>query len=238
MRSGVLKVDFHIHTGDDPIDRIPYSTRQLIDRAAALQFDALAITLHDRQLDVRPFEAYAAERGLLLIPGIERTVEGRHVLLINFPQDKVEGVRSFDEVRRLKERSAGLVIAPHPFFPGPHSLFDALNQHADIFDAIEHNAMYTASLDFNRRAERWARARGKPMVGNGDVHRFEQLGSTYSLVDAEHSPAAICAAVAAGRLRVVTRPLTWLTATRVVAGIFGSWLVLGPRSPEPAEATV
>lgn len=238
MRSCVLKVDFHIHTADDPIDRIPYSTRQLIDRAAALEFDALAITLHDRQLDVRPFEAYAAERGLLLIPGIERTVEGCHVLLINFQKDEVESVRTFDDVRRLKERSAGLVIAPHPYFPGPHSLFGALTRHAEIFDAIERNAMYTASLDFNRRAERWARAHDKPMVGNGDVHRFEQLGLTYSLVDADRSPAAICAAVAAGRLRVVTRPMTWVTATRVVAGIFASALVLGPRSPEPAGATV
>ena len=238
MRSRVLKVDFHIHTADDPIDRIPYSTRQLIDRAAALEFDALAITLHDRQLDVRPFEAYAAERGLLLIPGIERTVEGCHVLLINFQKDEVESVRTFDDVRRLKQRSAGLVIAPHPYFPGPHSLFGALTRHAEIFDAIERNAMYTASLDFNRRAERWAHAHDKPMVGNGDVHRFEQLGPTYSLVDADRSPAAICAAVAAGRLRVVTRPLTWMTATRVVAGIFAAALVLGPRSPEPAGATV
>jgi demethylmenaquinone methyltransferase/2-methoxy-6-polyprenyl-1,4-benzoquinol methylase len=31
-----------------------------------------------------------------------------------------------------------------------HSLFGALNRHADIFDAVERNAMYTASLDFNR----------------------------------------------------------------------------------------
>ena len=90
------------------------------------------------------------------------------------------------------------MIAPHPYFPGPHSLFGALTRHAEIFDAIERNAMYTASLDFNRRAERWARAHDKPMVGNGDVHRFEQLGLTYSLVDADRSPAAICAAVAAG----------------------------------------
>ena len=48
------------------------------------------------------------------------------------------------------------MIAPHPYFPGLHSLFGALNRHADIFDAVERNAMYTASLDFNRPAERWA----------------------------------------------------------------------------------
>jgi predicted metal-dependent phosphoesterase TrpH len=234
----VLKVDFHIHTGDDPIDRIPYSTHQLIDRAAALGYDALAITLHDYQLDVQPLAAWAAERGIVLIPGIERTVEGCHVLLLNFPGDAVANVRTFGDVRRLKHDHRGLVIAPHPYFPGLHSLFGALNRHADIFDAVERNAMYTASLDFNRPAERWAHAHDKPVVGNGDVHRLEQLDTTYSLVDAERDPAAICAAVAAGRVRFVTRPLTWATAVRLVTAILGSSFVLRPRSTQPAEATV
>jgi predicted metal-dependent phosphoesterase TrpH len=234
----VLKVDFHIHTGDDPIDRIPYSTHQLIDRAAALGYDALAITLHDSQLDVQPLASWAAERRIVLIPGIERTVEGRHVLLLNFPGNAVDHIRTFDDVRRLKQECGGLVIAPHPYFPGPHSLFGALNRHADIFDAVERNAMYTASLDFNRPAERWAYAHDKPVVGNGDVHRLEQLDTTYTLVDAERDPAAICAAVAAGRVRLVTRPLTWGTAVRLVTAILASPLVLGRRSTQPAEATV
>jgi predicted metal-dependent phosphoesterase TrpH len=210
----------------------------LIDRAAALGYDALAITLHDCQLDVQPLAAWAAERGVVLIPGIERTVEGCHVLLVNFPGNAVDHVRTFDDLRRMKQDHRGLVIAPHPYFPGLHSLFGALNRHGDIFDAVERNAMYTASLDFNRPAERWAHAHNKPMVGNGDVHRLEQLDTTYTLVDAERDPAAICAAVAAGRVRLVTRPLTWGTAVRLVTGILASSFVLRPRSTQPSEATV
>ena len=56
----VLKVELHSHTADDPHDRIPYSAEQLIDRAAALGYDALAITLHDRQLDLARLAPYAA----------------------------------------------------------------------------------------------------------------------------------------------------------------------------------
>jgi hypothetical protein len=238
MRQRVLKVDFHIHTADDPIDRIPYSTTRLVDQAATLGFDAVAITLHDRQLDVDPLAGYAGERGVVLIAGIERTVEGRHVLLLNFPAEAVERVRSFEDVRRLKRCHEGLVIAPHPYFPGPHSLFGALNRHADIFDAVEHNAMYTASIDFNRAARRWADSHGKPMVGNGDVHRIEQLGFTYSLVEAERNPSAICAAVAAGRVELVTRPLRLDTAIRLTASIFTSSWFAGPRSPQPVRASV
>ena len=53
MVTAVLKADLHIHTGDDPVDRIPYSTLELIDRAAVLGYDVLAITLHDLQLHTR-----------------------------------------------------------------------------------------------------------------------------------------------------------------------------------------
>lgn len=232
----MVKVDLHTHTSDDPLDRIPYSSRDLIDRAAALGFGAIAITLHDRQLDVGPLAPYAAERGLVLIPGIERTIEGRHVLLLNFSRE-AEDVDSFEDLARLKQREEGLVVAPHPYFPAAHSLFGRLTGHADLFDAVEYNAMYTASLNFNVPAERWARAHGKPMVGNGDVHRFAQLGTTYSLVDAEADPDAICRAIRAGRVRVESRPLSWPAAAGVIAAMAAA-TVTPRRSPQPARASV
>ena len=209
----MLKIELHAHSGDDPVDWIPYSTFDLIDRAAALGYGALAVTLHERQLDVRPFASYAADRGVLLIPGVERTIEGKHVLLLNFPSG-ADDVRSFDELKRLKEKTGGLVIAPHPFFPGGTCLHGALTRHQSLFDAVEVNAMFTSVVDFNRPAVRWARKYGKPIVGNGDVHRLPQLGTTYSLVDAEADVEAICAAIAVGRVQVVSQPLSILAAGR------------------------
>jgi predicted metal-dependent phosphoesterase TrpH len=226
----MVKVELHSHTADDPLDRIPYTSQQLIDRAAALGYDALAITLHDRQLDIRPLESYAAARGIVLIPGIERSVEGRHVLLLNFPGG-TEDVHTFDDLRRLKQETGGLVVAPHPFFPAGHSLFGQLTAHADLFDAVEVNAMFTSSLNFNRPAEAWARRHGKPMVGNGDVHRLVQLGTTYSLVDAEPNASSICAAIAAGHVRVVSRPIPWATAVTVVGGLLAAQVIPGSGTP-------
>jgi predicted metal-dependent phosphoesterase TrpH len=214
----MLKVELHAHTADDPIDRIPYSTRALIDRAAALGYGALAVTLHERQLDVRPLAAYAADRGIVLIPGVERSVDGRHVLLLNFDRG-AEDVRTFDDLARLRARRPGLVVAPHPFFPTSTCLRGRLEAHAALFDAVEVNAMFTSTIDFNREAGRWAARHGKPLVGNGDVHRLSQLGSTYSLVDAPADAAAICAAIAAGRVQVVRRPLPTLVAAATVASM-------------------
>jgi predicted metal-dependent phosphoesterase TrpH len=224
-----LKVELHTHTADDPIDRIPHTAPELIDRASALGYGALAITLHRRQLDISLLKEYAEQRGIVLISGIEQSIEGRHVLLINFSQD-AEKVRTFDDLRSLKRREAGLVVAPHPFFPAPNCLFGCLDRYADLFDAVECNAMFTASLNFNRRAERWAALHNKPLVGNGDVHRLRQLGTTYSLVDAERSADAVCAAIKEGRVQVVSKPLEWRDAVGIIGAMFVSDFVSHVRS--------
>lgn len=234
----MLKLELHAHSSDDPQDLIPHSTFQLIDRAAALGYGALAITLHDRQLPVSPVAAYARERGVLLIPGIERTIEGKHVLLINFSAAS-EDVRSFEDLARLKTRERGVVVAPHPFFPAPSCLRGHMHRHADLFDAVEYNGMFTRTVNFNRAAERWAIAQGRPMVGNGDVHRLDQLGTTYSLVEAEPDPAAICEAIRGGQVRVEAQPHSALAAARIMGDLFASDIrreLLRRRQPSPDTA--
>jgi len=214
----MLKIELHAHTSDDPVDHIQHSSTDLIDRAAALGYDALAITLHERQLDPGPLSAYAAERGILLIPGLERTIQGRHVLMINFSRD-AEDVSSFEDLAALRAREHGLVIAPHPFFPAGSCLRGLLTRHADLFDAVERNAMFTSTIDFNVPAERWAAAHGKPMVGNCDVHRLYQMGTCYSLVDAPPDPDAICDAIRKGLVSVAAEPLSLGRAARTMADL-------------------
>jgi len=230
----MLKVELHTHTADDPVDRIPHSAMQLIDRAAALGYHALAITLHERQLDVARLVPYARERGIVLIPGVERTVEGAHVLLLNFSR-AAEDVRTFDELARLRSREGGIVVAPHPFFPTSSCLRGRLERHAGLFDAVEWNAMFTRLVNFNAPAARWAARHGKPMVGNGDVHRLYQLGACYSLIDAMPDAGAICDAIRAGRTQVVASPLSAATAAWTAADlILGQAFV--PRAATLVEA--
>jgi predicted metal-dependent phosphoesterase TrpH len=202
----VLKVDLHLHTSDDPVDRIAYSSYDLIDRAATHGFGALAITLHDRQRHHARLAAYARERGIVLLPGIERTVRGRHVLLINFPADAVRAVQTLDDVARLRQSANGLVIAPHPFFPGSTCLRSALDAHADAFDAIEWSYFWTPLANFNARGAAWAARHGKPVVGNSDLHDIRGFGRTYSLVDAPPDPDAICESIRGGRVQLCTSP--------------------------------
>ena len=220
----MLKVELHTHTSDDPKDSIPHSTAELIDRAAALGYDALAITLHERQMDLGPWEGRARDRGIVLIPGIERTIEGRHVLLLNFPAC-TEHANTFDDVRLLKRQFGGLVVAPHAFYPGLTCLRGAMDRHADVFDAIEFTYFYTRGTElFNEQAVRWAAAHDRPVVGNGDVHRLYQLGKTFSLVDAAPAADAICEAVRLGRVQLRTEPIPVAEAAIYMGSLFlSSW---------------
>ena len=225
----MLQTELHAHTSADPEDYIPHSSTQLIDRAAELGYAALAITLHDRWLPLGDARDYARDRGITLIAGIERTIERKHVLLLNFGP-KAQDVDSFDSLAALKKsQPAGLVVAPHPFYPTRSCLGRAiLDRHAALFDAVEINAYYTYHFNhFNEAAIAWARTSRKPMVGNGDIHRLRQLGRTFSLVDAAPDADAICTAIRTGRVEVRSTPLTaWQAATYltdlVVAQLFKS----------------
>src|SRR5205814_2257511 len=83
-----------------------------------------------------------ATRGVVLIPGIERSIEGRHVLLLNFRKG-TEEVETFEDLARLRQREPGLVVAPHPYFPARTCLHGYLDRYASLFDAVERNAMFT-----------------------------------------------------------------------------------------------
>ncbi len=239
--SQFLKIELHTHTNEDPADALPHDTRALIDRAASLGFDALAVTLHDRYFDPAPHRAYASARGVVLLSGIEASIHGRHILLINFPPDAASA-RTFGDLRRLKARSNGLIVAPHAFYPIPSALGGCLDSESDLIDAVEVNAMFTRGIDFNARAIAWAEAHGKPLLGNTDLHLLDQLGTTFSIVESERDPDAICAAIRAGRVSVRSEPLTlaraaWIFTRMSWRGIAGRfWRRRRREHPRPEIA--
>ncbi len=212
-----LKADLHLHTPEGEAF-IAYDARGLIDRAALEGFCVLSITNHDTLTFNEDLAAYARERGILLIPGVEATIQGRHVLLYNLDVT-LERIRTFADLRRLKGPER-LVVAPHPFFPGPTSLRGRLLENLDLFDAIEFCHFYTRGVDFNRRAVRLTREVGLPLLGSSDSHLIQQFGTTYSLIEGEMTVASVLTAIKKGDVTVVTRPLTLLEWTRILVGLF------------------
>jgi len=202
--TGRLKVDFHLHTQEDPHDYISYDAVRLIDMMAERGYDAIAITNHNRFTYNDRIAGYARERGLVVFRGIERTIRGKHLLLINFREDASD-LRSLHDVLKAK-RPDNLVIAAHPYFPMPTASGVLVDRHPDVFDALEYCHYYVKNINFNK----WAISRsvdlGKPLVGNSDAHTVRQIGRTFSVVDSEKEPEAIIQAIKDSRVEVMTRP--------------------------------
>ncbi len=203
-----LKVDFHIHTGEDPKDRdIRYSAEELLDVAAEYGFQALAITNHEAVFYTKKLRKYAARRGILLIPGTEAKIEGKHVVIVNCKRPCPKNLKLADVRAYVGEQA--LIIAPHPFYPRPYCLQNQLERHITQFDAIEYAHLHFRFFNLNTRAVAVAHKYHLPLVGTSDAHSLRQLHTTYTLVDVENvTISAIVEAVRAHNVRVVTRPLS------------------------------
>lgn len=225
-----LKFDFHLHTLDDPYDKHVYHTVfELIDKAARLKYAALAITLHNRQFQSAEADRYARDLGILLIPGVERSIKKAHVLMINFPSGVTDKVRDFDSLRSARsECPGGLVIAAHPFYPSSVALREEFVRHHELFDAVEVSGFYHKRWNPNLKAIDSAARFGLPLVGNSDTHTLEQFGTTWSEARCEPTAEAIVTEVKAGRAEVKTRALAFhelgVIGWKVVARGYMKWI--------------
>jgi predicted metal-dependent phosphoesterase TrpH len=210
-----LKADLHTHCSLDPSDyRVcRQSPEQLIAHAAKLGYEVLAITCHNKDIWTEGLSHYARSLGVVLIPGMEVVAERmHHVLVYNFHTGK-ENLNTLDKIRSRSRRDT-LVIAPHPFFPGPACLRGLLERNPDAFDAVEYSGFQIRGLDFNRRGVEFCKQTGKPLIGCGDIHYLWQMDRTYTWIYAEQEIESVIDAVKQGFIRIRISPLSWREAAR------------------------
>lgn len=199
----MIKVDLHIHTGEDPEDGLAYPAAALLDKAAALGYGALAVTLHNAVLEEPRLFEYAQEKGLLLVRGVEWQSPHGDVLLYNLSQREFEKLRTLEDLRALRRERGDevLIMAAHPYF-FRHSLHRWLERYIELFDALEYSHMHFPWLNLNHKAVRVAARYGKPLVANSDTHNLWMFGRHYTLVDAEPTVASLFAGIRAGRVQI------------------------------------
>jgi predicted metal-dependent phosphoesterase TrpH len=217
-------MEIHSHTNYDPQDWIAHSAEELIDEVARQGIGVLAITCHRALQWSSALQSYAEAKGVLLIPAVEASIEGKDVLIYGL--EHFAHPMSFDQLRELRRRNPEiLTVAPHPFYPSSSCLGHKLFVHQDCFDAIEYCHFYTRHVNFNEKAVVAARKLNKPLVGTSDIHVLSQVGKTTSTVSvAERSFAAVSAAIKSGQLELETSPLTLSQLTLQVLRML--WMTL------------
>jgi hypothetical protein len=219
-----IKIDLHIHTLDDPKDAVDYSAHQLLERAHALGFRVLAITLHDAVFERKEVYADAAAMGILLIPAAEVRLQGADVIALNVTGDEVAQLKDFDDLRQLRTRrgSSIFTIAPHPFYVFGSSIGERLFAEIDCFDAIELCHFHKGLFNPNRRAERVARQFGKPLIATSDAHQLHAFGHHYTgiQVQGDLTLENVLAALRSGPLQINSPPCGFFDLVSTIYFVF------------------
>ena len=208
-----LKANLHLHTNDDPEDYVQHSLYEVVDLAASLDFDVLAITCHNHYAWCQEYADYAAERGITLIRGIEASISqtpgerGRHVLILGADQD-ITAIKTFSDLRQYKQDHPYIVIiAPHPYFDPFFSLQDLAEAYIDLFDAIEHSWFYSQWFNRNQKAIALAKQYHKPLVATSDTHFLDHLNEHFTLIETtDRSEASVLQAIKDDALQMQTSP--------------------------------
>ncbi|MEM9445050.1 MAG: PHP-associated domain-containing protein [Verrucomicrobiota bacterium] len=183
------RVDLHNHCNCDPIDVLDYSAEQLIDQAKHLGIDVLSITPHRDYFIDPQASAYAKSKGILLIPGVERIVDGKEILILNadprfFPNDAFSTKADLEKARAYHGDSM-LIVAPHPFYPRKTCAHQYLDEIHYLLDAVEFCHFYFPFYNPNQEAEIWAEKNDITILANSDAHQLKMVGYNSSLVEAK-----------------------------------------------------
>lgn len=183
-----FNIDFHHHCSCDPVDRLYYNDFQLIDQAVAAGLHAIAITPHGSVYHHPAAVDYARSKGLLLIPGIEKIIEGYEIVLLNVRPEEISDTFSFADLQKLREKRGDslFVFAPHPFYPRSTCAGRILGEVKDLIDAVEYAHLYFSFYNRpNQKVLTWARINNKPVIANSDSHDLSMVGKNYTVIEAE-----------------------------------------------------
>lgn len=202
-----LKANLHFHSSDDERDVVDYSFQEGVDEASRLGFEVLALTCHNRLIDAPEYAAYAAKNNILFLPGVEMDIERRHVVILNADKE-IEKVNTFSELTAYKKNHPTVfILAPHPYFGTPYCLGHKLEEHIEIFDAIEQSWFYSRSINRNSKAKAIARKYNRPYLATSDTHELKILDKGYATIEtSEKTAAAIFAAIRNNHFENYSKP--------------------------------
>lgn len=221
-----FRVELHNHCDCDTQDSLDYSARDLVNACVRHGVDVLAITPHREVFHDPETVAYARSRGILLIPGVEKMVEGRELVLLNVLPDEIPHRMARADLERLRQQKGDnlLVLAPHPFYPRQTCVGPVLDRFAHCIDVIEWCHLYLKIYNPNQPASLWAAEHGKPVIVTSDTHNLDHFARNRAEVEADTlETESLFRAIRLGKIRNQHRPLN---TPELVRFIFQGMLAL------------
>lgn len=223
----MLSAEFHCHSAlsydaHDPVEL-------LLEQAAGVGLDAIAVTDHDEiDASLRAVEL-APNYGLVAIPGIEVSSAAGHVLGLGVREAIPPGLTFMETVDRIRGQD-GIAVVPHPFQKSRHGAAAHVTE-AELAsaDAIEvYNSRLLTGLA-NHWAESFAVEHGMPMTAGSDAHISEMVGQAVTKVRARSRDGAILDAIREGETEVLGKRTPWRISLKQFGGGIRRRVVSGVR---------
>ncbi len=169
-----LLLDPHVHSeasydGHEPVELI-------LEHAADIGLDAIAITDHDVIHASLEAVDRATEYGIVAIPGVEVSTRHGHLLALGVEELPPVGA-PFGETVETVQAMGGIAVVPHPFQRSRHGV--ARRRITDC-DAVEVYNPWLFTGYRNRRARAFAARNGYPGVAGSDAHRLMSVGRAHT----------------------------------------------------------
>jgi hypothetical protein len=197
-----LKIDLHVHTNYSYDSVI--KPEEVVFYAEKCGLDGVAITDHDK---IECALKMAKKTDFLIIPGIEVSSLGGHVLALNIQEPIPQGLSVDETVDRIHSLG-GIAVACHPTSLFKRSLGERISSKFDAVEVI--NASVFPFQYSVRHSQKIASRLGMAQVGGSDAHYGPEIGCAYTIVDAESEVEEIVKSITNGLCKPFGRaiPLT------------------------------
>ncbi len=199
-----LRIDLHLHTN---YSRDAKTTpEEAVQYAKERQLDGIAVTDHDA---VQGARRLAKEKDLLVIPGIEVSSRHGHILGLNITEPIPPRLNITETVERIR-LLGGLAVIAHPSVVIKTGLGTRIDSASGI-DAVE--VINASALPFSLStylSRRLALRLWLQETGGSDSHYPDEIGSAYTIIDADPNRDDVIEAIRKGRTEPVGKPISWM----------------------------
>ncbi|MCW3992854.1 MAG: CehA/McbA family metallohydrolase [Candidatus Bathyarchaeota archaeon] len=175
-----LRIDLHVHTNHSTDSRV--SIEDAVLRCEETGLDGFAVTDHDTLGGLS--EAMAQESRVVIIPGVEISARGAHILALDISEPIPAGLSIAETVDRIHGQGAVAVIA-HPYSV-LRTWVDSREIEGAKFNAVEVANAYQFPYGWMlKKNAAMAERLGLPQTGGSDAHIPEAVGCAYTVVEAD-----------------------------------------------------
>jgi len=212
VKNSPLKIDLHVHTcySEDATTTL----KEVVYYAKKKGLDGVAVTDHET---LRGALKLARKSQLTIISGLEVATQSGHILALNITTLIPPKLSLTETVQKIHD-AGGVAVIAHPAVVLKTGLGQKITSSSNI-DAVE--VINSASFPFflsTYLARRLAEKLNLPQTAGSDAHHAAEIGTAYTLVDADSNSDDVAEAIRKGAITPCGKPITWMK--RVQRGAF------------------